>query len=100
MPVIVNTEEIHPFLPSLGSAAAIDQYRAEHQDIRPMEILVINLMADKLGTERQLARWLGDAEIQVKLDFAATDDYVDDICSGRTSKNVHPDHIKKFYSRF
>jgi homoserine O-succinyltransferase/O-acetyltransferase len=49
MPVIVNSEELHPFLPSLGSKAAIERLRAEHQDIRPLEIAIINLMADKIA---------------------------------------------------
>ena len=38
MPVIINSQEIHPFLPSLGSPLAIDRSRAERQDIRPLEI--------------------------------------------------------------
>ena len=58
MPVIINSAEIHPFLPSLGTPLAIESARAEHQDIRPLEIAIINLMADKQTTERQLALWL------------------------------------------
>jgi homoserine O-succinyltransferase len=46
-PVIIHSREIHPFLPSLGSPLAIDRSRAEQQDIRPLEIAIINLMADK-----------------------------------------------------
>ncbi len=44
MPVIVNSEEIHPFLPSLGSPEAIERERAESQDIRPLEFAIINIM--------------------------------------------------------
>jgi homoserine O-succinyltransferase len=98
MPVIINSEEIHPFLPSLGSAQAIAQARAEHQDIRPLEIAIINLMADKRATERQLALWLGNTMLQVKLTFAATDSYVKDVQAGRETKNTPADHIRKFYS--
>jgi hypothetical protein len=47
MPVIIHSHEIHPFLPSLGSPLAIDRSRAEQQDIRPLDIAIINLMADK-----------------------------------------------------
>lgn len=100
MPVIINTEEDHPFLPKPGDLSAIDLYRAEHQDIRPLDILVINLMADKIGTERYLARCLGDTEIQVKLTFAATDDYIDEIRQGRVSMHTPAAHIEKFYNRF
>ena len=76
MPVIVDSKEIHPFLPSLGSPFAIERLRAEHQDIRPLEIVIINLMADKISTERQLALWLGNTTLQVNLSFIATDSYV------------------------
>src|SRR5689334_15818209 len=73
MPVIINSQEIHPFLPSLGSGLAIDRSLAERQDIRPLQIAIINLMADKISTERQLALWLG---------------------------NTPDDHIRKFYGAF
>ena len=76
MPVIVDSKEIHPFLPSLGSPLAIERRRAERQDIRPLEIAIINLMADKISTERQLALWLGNTTLQVNLSFIATDSYV------------------------
>lgn len=98
MPVIVASEEIHPFLPSLGSGAAIERERAAHQDIRPLEIVVLNLMADKMATERQLALWLGNTTLQVHVTFAATDGYVRAIQTGRESKNTCPDHIRKFYN--
>ncbi|MER2520347.1 MAG: homoserine O-succinyltransferase [Bdellovibrionales bacterium] len=97
MPVIVNSEEIHPFLPSLGSPEAIERDRAERQDIRTLEFAVINIMADKQATERQLARCLGNSPLQVKLTFAAPDGYVRDIRAGRESRNTPSEHIRKFY---
>ena len=97
MPVIINSEDIHPFLPSLGSPSAIEHSRAERQDIRPMEIAIMNLMADKRATERQLAMWLGNTVLQVRLTFVATDDYVRGVQAGRETKNTPPDHIRKFY---
>ena len=98
MPVIVASEEAHPFLPSLASGAAIDQRRALHQDIRPLEIAILNLMADKIATERQLATWLGSTPLQVHLTFVATDAYVRDIRNGRKSKSTPAEHIVKFYN--
>ncbi len=98
MPVIVNAKDPHPFLPSLGDPAAIEAERALHQDIRPMQIAIINLMADKRTTERQLATWLGNTMLQVNLTFATTDDYVRDIRAGRTSRNTPTEHIRKFYN--
>jgi homoserine O-succinyltransferase/O-acetyltransferase len=100
MPVIIHSKEIHPFLPSLGSPLAIDRTRAEQQDIRPLEIAIINLMADKISTERQLALWLGNTMLQVNLTFVATDSYLRAVAAGRHSKNTPTDHIHKFYSAF
>ena len=100
MPVIVNSQEIHPFLPSLSSPLAIERARAERQDIRPLEIAIINLMADKIATERQLALWLGATMLQVNLSFVATDSYVRGVAAGRRPRNTPAEHIKKFYSAF
>jgi len=100
LPVIINSEEIHPFLPSLGSPFAIERLRAERQDIRPLEIAIINLMADKIATERQLALWLGNTMLQVNLSFIATDGYVRGIQAGRETKNTPAEHIRKFYRAF
>src|SRR5208282_2104514 len=100
LPVIINSEEIHPFLPSLGSPLAIERLRAERQDIRPLDIAIINLMADKIATERQLALWLGNTVLQVNLSFVATDSYVRGVQAGRETRNTPPDHIRKFYSAF
>src|SRR5208283_1537546 len=100
MPVIISSQEIHPFLPSLGSPMAIERKRAEHQDIRPLDIAVINLMADKITTERQLALWLGNTMLQVNLTFVATDSYVRGVAAGHHTRNTPPDHIHKFYSAF
>jgi homoserine O-succinyltransferase/O-acetyltransferase len=100
MPVIIHSREIHPFLPSLGSPLAIDRSRAEQQDIRPLEIAIINLMADKISTERQLALWLGNTMLQVNLTFVATDSYVRGVAAGRHTRNTPPDHIRKFYNAF
>lgn len=98
MPVIVNANEVHPFLPSLGDPAAIAADRAMHQDIRPLEIAILNLMADKQTTERQLARWLGHTPLQVRLTFAATDEYVYGVRSGRETTGTPAEYIRKFYS--
>jgi homoserine O-succinyltransferase len=51
MPVIISSHEVHPFLPSLGNPAAIEKAKALRQDVRPIEIAVLNLMADKQTTE-------------------------------------------------
>ena len=100
MPVIITSQEAHPFLPSLGNPAAIAKERALTQDVRPIEIAILNLMADKQTTERQLARWLGATALQVQVTFVATDSYVDKLRNGYAGKNTSPDHIQKFYYPF
>ena len=97
MPVIIHSHEIHPFLPSLSNPLAIDRSRAEQQDIRPLEIAIINLMADKISTERQLALWLGNTMLQVNLTFVATGSYVRGVAAGRDTRNTPADHIRKFW---
>ncbi|MDD3181300.1 MAG: homoserine O-succinyltransferase [Alphaproteobacteria bacterium] len=98
MPIIVNSENVHPFLPSLGSLSAIEKRLAERQEIRPLEIAILNLMADKRTTERQLASWLGRTPLQVRLTFATTDSYIRPIQNGREAKNTPSEHIRDFYS--
>lgn len=98
MPVIVNSENAHPFLPSLGSLTAIEKSLAETQEIRPLEIAIINLMADKQTTEKQLAYWLGHTPLQVRLTFAATDSYINAVRNGKETTNTPPDYIRTFYS--
>ncbi len=98
MPVIIDGKKPHPFLPTRESPSAIDALRAERQDVRPLHIAVLNLMADKLGTEKELAGPLGHTPIQVHLTFVATDSYIHDLDNGYVSKHTAPDHIRSFYT--
>ena len=66
--------------------------RAVTQDIRPLHILVLNLMPTKIATETQLARLLGNTPLQVELEFMHT--------ATHESKNTASDHIFKFYTTF
>ena len=63
--------------------------RAESQDIRPIEILILNLMPTKIETETQLARLLANTPLQVKLTFLKTKTY--------EAKNVSKSHMDEFY---
>lgn len=63
--------------------------RAMAQDIRPLEILIINLMPDKIVTETQLARMLANSPLQVKLSFLRTGTH--------TSTHTPEEHIGAFY---
>ena len=66
--------------------------RAEAQDIRPIEIAVVNLMPTKVETETQLMRLLANTPLQVNLTLIKTATY--------KSTNVSVDHMERFYKTF
>ena len=66
--------------------------RALSQDIRPLKILLLNLMPTKVETETQLARLLGNTPLQVELELIHT--------STHKSKNVSEEHLLAFYKTF
>ncbi len=70
----------------------ITETRALTQDIRPLRILLLNLMPTKIATETQFARLLGNTPLQVKLEFLQT----------ATHKATHTDeqHMIDFYKTF
>ena len=68
------------------------QNRAMAQDIRPLEIVVLNLMPTKVATETQLARLLGNTPLQVHLELMHT--------TSHKSKNVSQEHLLSFYKSF
>jgi homoserine O-succinyltransferase/O-acetyltransferase len=70
----------------------MDDDRAFHQDIRPLNILVLNLMPEKQKTETQLLRLLGNSPLQINVLFLKTDSYV--------SKTTSQHHLDQFYVSF
>ncbi len=66
--------------------------RAMTQDIRPLQILLLNLMPTKVDTETQLARVLGNTPLQIELELIAP--------SGHVSKNTSQEHMLAFYKTF
>ena len=66
--------------------------RATTQDIRPLEIVLLNLMPTKVATETQFSRLLGNTPLQVRLELMHM--------SSHTSKNVSQDHLLNFYKSF
>lgn len=66
--------------------------RATTQDIRPLEIVLLNLMPTKVATETQFSRLLGNTPLQVRLELMHM--------SSHTSKNVSQDHLFNFYKSF
>lgn len=70
----------------------ITETRAMTQDIRPLEILILNLMPTKIETETQLLRVLGNTPLQINVQFLHTQTHV--------SKNTSKSHIETFYKTF
>ena len=68
------------------------QTRAMTQDIRPLEIVVLNLMPTKIVTETQLTRLLGNTPLQVHLELMHT--------TSHKAKNVAQEHLLTFYKSF
>ena len=66
--------------------------RAQTQDIRPLEILLLNLMPTKIDTETQLSRLLGNTPLQVELTLLHTKTH--------RSKNTSEEHLLAFYKVF
>ena len=68
------------------------EHRAMTQDIRPLQVLLLNLMPTKIATETQLARLLSNTPLQVELELMQTSTYV--------GKNTPQEHMLKFYTDF
>lgn len=66
--------------------------RAITQDIRPLKILILNLMPKKIETETQLSRLLGNSPLQVDLTFIHMKTH--------SSKNISAEHLFNFYQTF
>ena len=66
--------------------------RAAKQDIRPLKILLLNLMPKKIETETQFARLLGNTPLQVEMEMMYT--------TSHKSKNISEEHLLAFYKTF
>lgn len=70
----------------------MDENRAVHQDIRPIEVGILNLMPLKEDTELQILRELSNTPLQVDVTFVTV--------SSHESKNTSVSHLNKFYHTF
>lgn len=66
--------------------------RADSQDIRPIEIAIVNLMPTKIETETQLMRLLGNSSLQVHVTLVGMESY--------KSTHISQDHMNTFYTTF
>ena len=70
----------------------MDEFRAVHQDMRPLQVLILNNMPVKQDTELQLLRALSNTPLQVDVTFMNTKTHV--------SLNTPASHLNKFYTTF
>ncbi|MBE6469828.1 MAG: homoserine O-succinyltransferase [Coriobacteriaceae bacterium] len=68
------------------------EFRALHQDIRPLRVLILNLMPTKLATETQIMRKLSNTPLQVEVELLRT--------RSHEAKNVSASHLETFYRTF
>ena len=66
--------------------------RAEQQDIRPLKILILNIMPKKIETETQILRLLSNTPLQVDIELMHVASHV--------SKNTSLTHLETFYTTF
>lgn len=83
-----------PAIETLGNENifVMTETRAISQDIRPLEIVILNLMPTKIDTETQLLRMLGNTPLQINATFMHTKSY--------ESKNTSQSHLDTFYVTF
>ena len=84
-------------LPAIGKLSeenifVMDSERAESQDIRPLHIVVVNLMPRKETTEIQLLRALSNTPLQTKVTFLYTASY--------TASHTSQEYLETFYRTF
>lgn len=68
------------------------EYRALHQDIRPLHVLILNLMPTKIATETQIMRKLSNTPLQIEVELLRTQSH--------NAKNVSAQHLETFYRTF
>ncbi|MCC8153494.1 MAG: homoserine O-succinyltransferase [Tannerellaceae bacterium] len=70
----------------------MDSLRASEQDIRPLRVVILNLMPIKITTETDLIRLLSNSPLQIEIDFMKI--------KGHTPKNTPIKHMQEFYKEF
>lgn len=92
MPIRIPSEL--PAFKTLGeeNIFVMSRDRAEHQDIRPLKVIILNIMPKKIETESQLLRLLSNTPIQVDIDLLQM--------ASHTSRNTSQRHLESFYKTF
>ena len=92
MPIIVPKDIPASKILKSENIFVMNNARAEKQDIRPLEIAILNLMPTKEVTETQIMRLLSNSPLQVNITLISTESYV--------GKNTSLEHLKRFYKSF
>ena len=92
MPIRISSEL--PAFKTLGeeNIFVMSKERAEHQDIRPLKVIILNIMPKKIETESQLMRLLSNTPLQVDVELLQMASHV--------SKNTSSTHLDSFYKTF
>lgn len=92
MPIRIPSEL--PAYKTLGeeNIFVMSRDRAEHQDIRPLRVVILNIMPKKIETESQLLRLLSNTPLQVDIDLLQM--------ASHTSRNTSQHHLSSFYKTF
>lgn len=92
MPIIIPKDIPAYTTLSEENVFVMNHERAHSQDIRPIEIAILNLMPTKIETETQLIRLLSNSPLQIKVTLIGTETYI--------GKNTPLQHLQRFYKTF
>ena len=92
MPIKISNELPARSFLEQENVFVMSEERADSQDIRPLRILILNLMPTKIATETQILRLLSNTPLQVEVELMQTVTHV--------SKNTSQEHLTKFYKSF
>lgn len=92
MPIRIDNELPAKQKLEIENIFVMSNLRADTQDIRPLKIIILNLMPTKLETETQLLRLLSNSPLQLDIEFLQV--------ATHKAKNVSKSHMDKFYKTF
>lgn len=92
MPIRIDEELPAKQSLELENVFVMSNRRADTQDIRPLDIIILNLMPTKIVTETQLLRLLSNSPLQINVELLQASTHV--------SKNTPMEHMLKFYKTF
>lgn len=92
MPLILPDQLIDQEVLNQENIFTMTQDQANHQDIRPIKILIVNLMPKKEEAELQLLRMLSNSALQMNIDLVRMDSY--------QATHASQDRLKKFYKTY